>query len=66
MPDMPGRTEFSADEERQLRDERREAAIASMPMSRNIEDRQDNEPGEADLARARAAHVVGRKGMWRP
>jgi hypothetical protein len=65
MPDMPGRTEFSADEEQQLRDQRRDAAYANLPMSRNVEDRQDNEPGEADLARARAAYVVGRKGMFR-
>jgi hypothetical protein len=39
--------------------------IANLPVSANIEDRRDNEPGEADMARARAAYVVGRKGMFR-
>lgn len=69
MADFPGRNEFSADEERQLRDQRRDAAYASLPESTNIEDRRGDpvdEAAEADLARARAAYAVGRKGMWRP
>lgn len=68
MADFPGRNEFTADEEKQLRNDRRDRAYARLPASNNIDDRRtsDQLAAEADLARVRAAYVTGRRGMWRP